>query len=474
MPWQIKAKVGQVLPLTACWLRISLMAISSDDVDKMTPGQLDAAVRKALGEPHPDAEVLQGLARQAWNRIQDLRKAYPFLPNIAASTGNYVADLQEARRWCIEAERIVDALPARMEPKVIRDVIEVIKGLGEMRAPQPDRAVWDRACEQAKQMSPAEGPVCREPELSQDDLKGTLLDGSPLVRDVHELMRVYQKFPQLRQFWRQADQICRSTDRKYAAAFQQFKGQYTQLALQNNTRDATDTGKLLNVYDDLKGLNISCRMKQFGDGPWNYGIDFLVDYMIAGDFADKFWHTQPRMDFISGLVATYEEILSHINEAQALELPADTGKRKTKEQKGQPEKKFRLWDNPGDACFIIDDDRVRFHHGDMTKDLALDHFSRAETLIVMLSKGNLQSKDIKDDLHLKKEKPTQVVQRVNGHLNKKIAGLGFLGIPNNVEFIKYDDRFHHYSCTIQIHPSMADFDKESLKQPSCYDQSDDE
>ncbi len=112
------------------------------------------------------------------------------------------------------------------------------------------------------------------------------------------------------EFFRAAERICRLSDKEYATAYQELVEQHNQLARRSSELDATDTGRLLNVYDELKGLNISSRVERLDKGFWNYGIDYLIDRMIAADVLDKVERRESREAFLSGLVTTLEGIRS--------------------------------------------------------------------------------------------------------------------------------------------------------------------
>jgi len=122
-------------------------------------------------------------------------------------------------------------------------------------------------------------------------------------------------------------------------------------------------------------------------------------------------------------------------------------------------KKFHAWQNPGDACIIIDDHKILFHHGDKTKNLRLKSHTQTSDLLVMLQGGSLQSSDIKKDLCKGTTKPSQLVYRANRKLNDCIKKVGFKCLPDqDVEFVRYDKEFNHYTSFLPIHLSLEKFE----------------
>ncbi len=120
---------------------------------------------------------------------------------------------------------------------------------------------------------------------------------------------------------------------------------------------------------------------------------------------------------------------------------------KSKEKK----KKFQPWKNSGDACFIIENDRIKFHYQEQIKDLKLGKGSHTLNLLVLLSGASLQPSEIKNKICPDtKNKASKIVNYANELLNKKIAQIGFVDVPTNREFIKRDN-FGHYCLSLKIH-----------------------
>lgn len=125
-------------------------------------------------------------------------------------------------------------------------------------------------------------------------------------------------------------------------------------------------------------------------------------------------------------------------------------KKKIKKPK-KSEKEFQPWKNSGDACFIIENDRIKFHYQEQIKDLKLRKDSHTLNLLVLLSGASLQPSEIKNKICPdNKNKASKIVNYANKLLNKKIAQIGFVDVPTNREFIKRDN-FGHYCLSLKIH-----------------------
>lgn len=130
----------------------------------------------------------------------------------------------------------------------------------------------------------------------------------------------------------------------------------------------------------------------------------------------------------------------------------------------EKEQKFQPWGNSGDACFIIENDRIKFHYQDQIKDLKLKYNSHTLNLLVFLNESSLQPSEIKEKICPNtKNKASKIVDYANELLNTKIAGLGFSDIPSDVEFIRRDN-FGHYFLSLKMH-RKEDFERMQLEQP---------
>jgi hypothetical protein len=139
-------------------------------------------------------------------------------------------------------------------------------------------------------------------------------------------------------------------------------------------------------------------------------------------------------------------------EDSRLKPPAEKKQNKKKPKKAEKsEKKFQPWKHSGDACFIIDGNKIMFHYKDIPTNLRLKAESNTYRLLHLLAGGSLQADEIQKQISPgKTNKACKIVDYANGLLNKKIPLVGFVGVPSNVEFIKRD-RFGSYSLSLKLH-----------------------
>jgi hypothetical protein len=151
---------------------------------------------------------------------------------------------------------------------------------------------------------------------------------------------------------------------------------------------------------------------------------------------------------------------------------APLGKRNVKKRKvraKKPEKKFKPWTNPGDACFIIvyttEGDwtkGIHFQYDDKHKNLWLTSGSRTEKLLTGLKGKYLTSDQIKADMGKGRTKASDVVTYANKLLNDKIRGIGFTGLPNyEVAFIALN--IGRYESAIPIY-TKDEFGRKEIEQ----------
>lgn len=142
--------------------------------------------------------------------------------------------------------------------------------------------------------------------------------------------------------------------------------------------------------------------------------------------------------------------------------------KKTKKQAGK-KKHFEHWPSPGDACFIIENERINFHYDGKIEDLKLKKDSNADRLVKYLQ-SPVSGKIVKQVLCSRGTRPSDLKDQANDQLNKKIVAVGFIMPRNNIEFIRYVDTRNEYECVLEIHPSRDDFMRSELEQPLVDDQ----
>jgi len=179
------------------------------------------------------------------------------------------------------------------------------------------------------------------------------------------------------------------------------------------------------------------------------------------DEVNKLRKTAPRWGADSALIEW--DLLPHHDVLRELELviaeeqvdldksaTSNTPKKPKKETK-MIQKRFQKWKNPGDACFIIDGDRVKFSYEGKIKDLRIKNYSRAHRLMIVLRTATeLKKGEVKKLIGTEKTKPYGAIRDINKLLNDKIAQCGFSNIPRDIEFIGYNEDTSSYMCHISI------------------------
>ena len=135
--------------------------------------------------------------------------------------------------------------------------------------------------------------------------------------------------------------------------------------------------------------------------------------------------------------------------------PAKTAKqqgKKTTDRKSKAESSFKPWNRAGDACFVLDEARVKFWNGEKLTDLKIKNGSKAEKLLSMLSVGALAKQEVKKAICTPKTFPYDGVRNINRMLNDKVKTLNIQNVPPNTAFIARDERTEQYHSTLPIKP----------------------
>ena len=125
-------------------------------------------------------------------------------------------------------------------------------------------------------------------------------------------------------------------------------------------------------------------------------------------------------------------------------------KKKAVVNKTKAETSFKPWDSHGEACFVLDGNRIKFWNGNDLTDLKLKSGSRTHTLIPMLYEAQLTKADVKKAICTEKTSPFDAVRDVNRTLNDKIKKLNIQNVPPNIEFISREERTEQYYCALPI------------------------
>ena len=144
----------------------------------------------------------------------------------------------------------------------------------------------------------------------------------------------------------------------------------------------------------------------------------------------------------------------------ATERPIET-RRKVKITKTlkKTEKRFQPWRKSGDACFVIENNRIKFHYKKEVKDLRLRNETNPHKLLFLFAAKNpLPQVEIKK-MCKKKTRPSDIAKQTNTKLSEKIAAMALPGVPKNIEFVKYDDKSKCYGLWPEIkHKDDVDYE----------------
>ena len=124
-------------------------------------------------------------------------------------------------------------------------------------------------------------------------------------------------------------------------------------------------------------------------------------------------------------------------------------KKKIKKPK-KSEKKFQPWENSGDACFIIENNRMKFRYKGADRDLRLRSNTNPHKLLFLFAAKNpLPQTEIKEICSIG-TRPSDIVKKTNKKLNEKIETMGLADVPKDIEFIIYDKRHNCYALWPKI------------------------
>ena len=143
---------------------------------------------------------------------------------------------------------------------------------------------------------------------------------------------------------------------------------------------------------------------------------------------------------------------------------AKVRKGKQPENRTNHEQELTPWTNPGDACFIIEDNRIKFHLDGDIKDLRLKNDSRTHKLLFSFSAKNPLSGTQMQDICKGTTRPSDIVKYANKSLNKKLSALNLDGVPPNTLFIKYHIQTKEYGLSPKI-IHKSDLERKELEQP---------
>ncbi len=137
-------------------------------------------------------------------------------------------------------------------------------------------------------------------------------------------------------------------------------------------------------------------------------------------------------------------------EARQETTPNNKSKAKKTKTPKKAEKKFQPWKKSGDACFIIEDNRIKFYYKQEAKDLRLRNETNPHKLLFLFAAKNpLPQSEIKN-LCTEKTRPSDIAKQTNTKLNEKIVAMAFSDVTKDIEFVKYDDKSKCYALWPKI------------------------
>lgn len=171
------------------------------------------------------------------------------------------------------------------------------------------------------------------------------------------------------------------------------------------------------------------------------------------------FRSKPPRQYLDSCLADWD-LIPHHPVRRSLELSiarvegqlgkSDSSSVDAKKQK--TEKRFQIWQNPGDASFVIDGDRIMFYHGEKLRDLRIKNHSRAHKMLMVLTTGEVPATAVKTYVCSDGTKPSEAVRDIDRQLNDKIAKVGFTQVPLDTQFITHVRERNAYTCDLPIVP----------------------
>ena len=284
--------------------------------------------------------------REALNALIRFRKVYSKLPEKPDHQENAVAGLQDVMDWCVRAIDIVDHMVDNMDRNVIEGFICKLNKLKELPAsgfPKFDEDVWKKAKDRAQRIvdkyqagkKPPKGLDIYTFSRSRTKFDGVISIISDL-KDVADrktgrpnkwshsstlnsittdplnkrLEKAFEEDTE-RYFYRTVEKIYRLMDSNYTAALAQLDERIIIVVKDWNKLSATNTGSLLDKYDELKGLKFQDRVVRLARA---YSIDSIVDTALFGTNQGLAFGDETREILVDGIVETLDNISRKIKE----------------------------------------------------------------------------------------------------------------------------------------------------------------
>jgi len=306
-----------------------------------TPKALYSSIEKYSAESEDLSR--ESAYREARNALIRFRKVYSMLPALPDHQENSISGLQEVMDWCIRAIDIVDHLVDDMDSDVINGFIRELNKLKELPAsgfPKIRKDVWKKAEDRAQRIVDKYQTGKKRPRglgtfsycssrtrfFYTASIISSLADvadrkaGKPNRRS-HLLARnsittdpsskqIEDAFTKM-DFYRAVEKIYRLMDSDYTAALATLKERISVVFEEWNKLNDTDTGNLLDKYDELKGLKLQDRVVGFDRA---YSIDSIVYTALFGPNIGLAFGGEARETLVDGVIKTLHNISKKIKE----------------------------------------------------------------------------------------------------------------------------------------------------------------
>ncbi len=306
-----------------------------------TPEALYSAIEKHSVESKDLSR--ESVYREARNALIRFRKVYSKLPDLPEHLENAVVGLQEVMDWCIRAIDIVYHMVVDMDRSVIDGFISKLNKLKRLPAsdfPEIHNDVWRKAEDRARRICDKYQTGKKRPRgletfnycsrrtrfLYTSSIISSLADvadrkaGKPNRLShllTHSSTTIDPLSKQLEDaytemdFYRSVEKIYRLMDSDYTAALATLEERISIVFEEWNKLSDTDTGDLLDKYDELRGLKLRDRIVGLERA---YSINSIVDTELFGRNLDLAFGGEARETVVDGVVKILNNISGKIKE----------------------------------------------------------------------------------------------------------------------------------------------------------------
>ncbi|MDH4203100.1 MAG: hypothetical protein OEV87_09415 [Phycisphaerae bacterium] len=296
-----------------------------------TPEAFYSAIKKCLATSEDLS--CESAYKEARNIIVRFRKVYSKLPDLPDHKEDAVVGLQEIMDWCVRAIDIVDHMTDDMDESIIEGFISILnklKGLPASGFPNFDKAILKKAQDRAQKIvdkyragkKPPKGlniyvfsrgrskysgiisiisslkDVADRKAGRPDKLSHIYVNSSiptnPLSKQIDEAHTEMS-------FYRAVEKIYRLMDSNYTTALAKLEDSIFIVFKEWNKLNDTDTGNMLDKYDELKGIELEGRIKKLEHA---YSIDSIVDTALFGSNCDLAFGGETRESLVDGVIET--------------------------------------------------------------------------------------------------------------------------------------------------------------------------